>query len=551
MLSAAVAHHQAGRLSEAEAGYRQVLRAKPRQPDALHLLGLIAFQRNRFQDAEDLLRRAIDANGSVAEFHADLGNTLLSAGRPDEAIAACEAALAINPQLANAHYLQGIAQKNRGRIAEAEACYRRSLQFDGDRAEVHNALGNVLMFEDRADEAAAAYRRAVEIRPDYGLPLHGLGTLAARGRIRLADAELTHLRTLLDGDTLAPNDASLIHFALADVLHAAGDYDPAFSHYRKANDSKAEVLRSKGQAFDGPHQRRFVDRVIATYTPESLRKWQAFGADSERPVFVVGMPRSGTTLVERILASHPDIAGVGELVDVGRRVVELQRAIGGVYPNCMARISRPIVDGLVDRHDRLLTDLVGGADEEGTVDEKGTGPICAKHPSGRSGKLDQSPFRPLRVVDKRPTNFNYLGFLSVLYPHARVVHCRRDPRDVCLSCYCQNLKAAFSVSLEGLAFYYRQYERIMEHWRTVGPLPIYDVRYEELVAEPERIAGELIAFCGLAWDPACLDFHQNREAVQSASSLQVRRPVYTSSVARWKRYEKHLGPLLRALKESK
>jgi hypothetical protein len=234
----------------------------------------------------------------------------------------------------------------------------------------------------------------------------------------------------------------------------------------------------------------------------------------ETPIFIVGMPRSGTTLVDQILAAHPQVAAAGELTYIEDLMSDLPRMVG------------------LERSLEVLSAL-----DAATVQAAGQRYWARLQHWGRGAA---------RVTDKMPQNFFYLGLISALFPKARVIHCRRNPLDTCLSCYMHNF-TDFATSLESLGFYYRQYARLMEHWRRVLPMRMHEVQYEELVAQPESASRELIAFCGLEWSATCLAFHERGGAVHTASRLQVRRPIYTSAVERWRRYEKHLQPLQDAL----
>ena len=261
-----------------------------------------------------------------------------------------------------------------------------------------------------------------------------------------------------------------------------------------------------------------MSSLMAAFSGAFFERAAGLGSGSDRPVFIVGMPRSGTTLVEQIISSHPRAAGAGELPDIPWLIQRLPAELGSGagYPGCVEALDRESVQRLAGSYlDRL-----------GLV----------------SATTD-------RVTDKLPMNYMHLGLIAVLFPNAVIVHCKRDPMDTCLSCYFQNFSRdlGFCFDLEDLGFYYRHYETLMAFWAEVLPLCIHDVAYEDLVKNPEDVSRGLIEACGLEWDPRCLSPHKNRRPVKTASSWQVRQPLYKTSVARWKRYEKHLGPLKSSL----
>jgi hypothetical protein len=251
---------------------------------------------------------------------------------------------------------------------------------------------------------------------------------------------------------------------------------------------------------------------------------RGFGLDSERPVFVVGMLRTGTTLVEQILASHPAVHGAGEVPHLGAMVNNMSERLGGSekYPECIKSLSAAAVRVLAGEYEQALDQSIRG----------------------------RQTAEVLRVVDKMPSNYLNLGLIATLFPKARIIHCRRDPVDTCLSCYFQNFQEpiAYTLDLRHLGQYYREYERLMAHWRAVLPVGVFDLAYEELTADLEGVSRCLLDFCGLPWDDRCLRFNESRRIVRTSSALQVRQPVYRSSVGKWKRYEAQLGPLIAALK---
>ncbi len=617
-LTLARQHHQAGRLAEAEALYRGILYEAPRNPDALHLLGVLAYQAGRPQQAIDLIRDALAVDGVNALYHSNLAAAYLAAGRLaatvaharealrlqptlpdahynlavgllgqgrlDEAAAAFAEAIRLNPAhvdarchlggilhhqgklpaavahlreavrvdsghvrsrnalgaallalgqsaaaephlreavrlsptFAEAHSNLGLALRESGRVEEAAQCFRESLRLNPRYAGAHNNLGFTLETQGRVEEARAEFHEALRLDPNNARAFVGLSRLAAAGHYDFSDDEVRRIEALAAQSGRPTDERSRLHFALARLRDRAGAYDEAFAHYRQANELLKDYLRARGAAYDPAAHGRLVDRLIAVCTPDYFGRVRGFGSDSDLPVFVVGMMRSGTTLAEQILASHPRVYGAGELRDIGDLVTNLPRRLGGDYPDCLERLDAETAHALADEYLRHLRQLGGAAD---------------------------------RVVDKMPFNGLHLGLIATLFPRARVVYCRRDPVDTCLSCYFQHLvePQAFTSDLGHLGHYYREYERLMAHYARVLPVPIFELSYEELTGDQEAVSRRLVEFCGLDWDERCLRFHETERVVLTPSTLQVRRPLYRSSVGRWKHYEAHLRPLLEAL----
>jgi tetratricopeptide (TPR) repeat protein len=609
-LEAALAGHKAGQRDRAERLCRKVLRREPHQPDALRLLGVIASERGRHDYAVQLLSRALAGPAASAEAHYSLGNVLRALGRLDEAADEYRAAIALQPDLARAHCnlaamlierdLHGAALEhatraaelmpelaaahiNRGialararRSAEAEAALRRGLAVQADNAQALSELGSVLADLGRLDEAKASHLKAIEFEPNnpfFHLRLgdaHLLGgdpdaceavcrhavSLAPRSApvwSRLAhilrcvgrfDEARSCLRQALELDPELPHayvglavlgeraggEEQLRHlraaladpghpvmvridagFALGRLLDNSDRYDEAFPCFSQANSLYREFLAASGMGYDRAAFREHIDGLIETCRPEVYAAAERDGNPSEMPVLVVGMPRSGTSLVEQIAASHSRVAGAGELRDVGHILAALQDdAQEGAEED--PDLARRLRDGYIAR----LQQIGRGAD---------------------------------RVVDKMPDNIITLGMAALLFPKARVVFCRRDPRDTSLSCYFHRFDQplVWYTDLVDCGSRVLELERLAEHWRGVLPLRMLTIDYEALVADLEGESRRLIEFLGLDWEPACLDFHKTERPVRTASGWQVRQPLFTRSVGRWRKYERHLGPLLQAL----
>jgi len=475
--------HKAGNLPLAEQMYREVLLLDPNQADALNLLGAIANQVGKPEAAIDYVRRALAVQPAEPEFHANLAAAYKAAGDVNAAI----------------------------------THYRETLRFKPDAVGPRAHLSDALMEHGDLEEALTHCLEALRFDRNSALCWCVLGELVGHGRHAFADADIRHLQDLLAGGRLDIHDACLINFTLAAHWERHADYDRAFHCYRLANDLKREVYRRDKKAFDPRKHLGLIDTLIDVFTPELFQRTQCFGADTEVPVFVVGMVRSGTSLVEQILASHPQVFGAGELRDIDQISVELPERIKSraAYPGCLAELTPAVARTVAYSY---LTRL---ARNSGAV---------------------------RRVVDKMPHNFLHLGLIAVLFPRARIVHCRRDPMAVCASAYFQNFKwLPYAASIDDIAFYHRHYERLMAHWQRVLPLPMHEVVYEDMVANQEAVSRNLVSFCGLDWDERCLAFYKSSRPVQTASKLQVRQPVYTRSVGRWKLFESYLQPLRDAL----
>lgn len=572
----------AGDVAQALAHFRRAVQLDPQMVEARSNLGQLLLEQNQPQEALAHCREAVRLRPEFAEAQNNLGNVLRDLGRLSEAKACYAEALRLNPRLALAHNNMGQALQEEGHLQEALTWYQRSLQLDANSARVLCNLGSALEELDETDEAVRCYERAMQLAPDYAEAYSGLGWVkheeghydeaqslyrraidlqpnlaaahcnlgtlleelsdfdgaersfrealqhnprhaAARAQLstlrrsKLSEADLAALRQLLADPDLSDAKRASLHFALAQVLDARQVYEEAAEHLHHANALALAEWHKRGQGYDPAAHSQFVAAMMATCTPAFFERVRGFGLDTERPIFIVGLPRSGTTLTEQILASHSQVFGAGEL-RLAREEFEAipgARDSGSGVLEGLRQLDRPTACRLAQQHlDRLRA-------------------------------LDASS---LRVADKMPDNYLYLGLLATLFPKAKFIHCRRDLRDVAISCWMTNFRQIrWASDPEHVALRFQEYERLMEHWRQVLPVPLLEVSYEETVADLEGVARRLVAWCGLEWEPACLSFHEGKRPVRTASVTQVRQPVYTKSVARWKHYERPLAPLLSRL----
>jgi hypothetical protein len=395
-----------------------------------------------------------------------------------------------------------------GRYDQAIEAFQRALALDPENPLATGGLSAAL-------ERSGQHERARDIlRPllDRGNRHPQLvGAFAAVARHTGEEMRAVELIEEAISGTSSTSARIDLHFAAGDLLDRMKHYDQAFRHYEQAN-------AQCGYVYDPVIAERELERLISFFSAQAQARRPRASNRSELPVFIVGMPRSGTTLVEQILASHGEVRAGGELEVMPGIVSDLPKLTGdpAAYPECLGALTRRNIEQPARRYIAALAEIGMGAS---------------------------------RVTDKLPHNFLSLGLIDLLLPSARVIHCVRDPVDTCLSNYFKRMSAnhPYTANLEHLGHYYRVYQRLMAHWRSVLRIRMHEVRYEELVSDPETEIRRLLDFCGLPWDERCLSFHENRRSVATPSYDQVRRPMYNQSVQRWRHYEAHLGPLLKAL----
>ncbi len=374
-------------------------------------------------------------------------------------------------------------------------------------------MGVTLTELGRIDEAIASFKNALRFNPKQAESLRQLAGLL---RGKLPDAYCTLLEQRLAATDLDDADRIKLQYGLAEVCDAKGEYDRAVALLREANALALRLRRQKGHAYNPHEAARFVANLMEAFTPAFFERMRGFGLETERPVFIVGLPRSGTTLTEQILAAHSQIHGAGELTLARRDFLAL-----GAQPN-----------------DDSVFSALGGLGGE----------VFRRQAQWHLDQLAALNATAARVVDKMPDNYFYLGLLAAQFPRAKFIHCRRDLRDVAVSCWFTNFRDFYwACDPDHIASRFQQYQQMMDYWYKVLPVSILEIQYEETVTDLPSAARRLIDWCGLDWEPACLAFHEGKKPVRTASVAQVRKPVYTKSVARWQNYERHLGPLFAAL----
>jgi tetratricopeptide (TPR) repeat protein len=499
------------RPDEAIAHFKEALRLVPDDADALRHLGDLLQAIHHQEEAIDRYRQALAIRPNDAALCSRLATTLQASGRPTEVIALCQQALALNPHAAEAHGALGRALTELNRNEEAIAHFKASLAVAPDHAETHNNLGVALQLLGLAEEAATAYQTAIRLAPTSVMTHFNLASVKSFG---VGDPRLDALEALAkDADTLGEDDRVALEFALAKAFSDLDERSRSFHHLREGNARKRRQI-----VYDEPAIMKFFQRIATTFTPALMRE-KGRGEPSGLPVFVVGMPRSGTTLIEQILASHSEVFGAGEREDLNQAVLMhfgLRKAAAS-FPECLS-----------------------------TVTPETLRQFAAHYLEG----IKESTPRAQRVVDKMPLNFLFVGLIHLALPNARIIHACRDPVDTCFSCFSLLFAGnqPFAYDLGELGRYYRAYEMLMAHWRTVLPQGVMiDVNYEDVVADLETQARRMVAHCDLDWQPQCLDFYKTQRGVRTASSTQVRQPIYRHALGRSRHYQEFLEPLLQAL----
>lgn len=489
-----------GAYAEALACYEELVKLSPRHAVGLNNLGTALFELGRYNAADLHYRQALRIQPDYADAYSNLGAILMLREDYAEAEQTLRLALKMNPRLVEARVNLGLTLALSSRLRDARIHFEKALRLEPHHADAFFGMSLIARAEGRFDQATALLERALRARP--GMP-KALAALARLRKMTARDAGwLANAEKVAAGGIKASEEANL-RYAIGKYYDDVGDFRQAFYSYERAN----TLFKSIAEPYDRDEHARFVEVMIRGHAPGTVAANHG-GSASRKPVFVVGMPRSGTSLVEQMIASHPAAKGVGELEYWGNAVHEHEASIKA------GSLEDSVRKKLAEDYMRLLESKSGDA---------------------------------LRVVDKTSFNSDYLGVIHSVFPNARVIYMQRDPVDTCLSCYFQSFSWSmnFTRDLSDLADYYHLHERLMAHWRAVlPPGTMLEVPYEELVADQEGWSRKIMDFVGLEWHSAVLDFQHTQRSVLTASFWQVRQKMYKESVGRWRNYEKFIGPLL-------
>ena len=535
-----------GRLKEASNAFRKALKLLPDHPMLLNNVGNVLQLQGEHAAALNWFEKAIKKDPNNVEAYGNLGNVLRALDKPDEAVTAYKRALQINPESADIFYNLGVvlveldeaeeaihyfnqvlrinpgdinarlglgnAYSAQGDLNTATAEYHQAIDLDPANVKAYKELGNTLSDHGEIEKSIAAHRKALEINPTYA---EAYWALSKNRKFTEYDDDIKAMESLLNDKTVSVDDRTRLGFALGKAYEDLGDYDKSMAFVINAT-----RLKRNSYDYSLAATRKQFAQIKAVFTPDFLASRADVGDPDPTPIFIVGMPRSGTSLVEQILASHPDVHGAGELKELGKVLESTRSKRGG-------KNDEPIPRELPEMNPEAFADL------------------------GRQylDRIRQLAPESRFITDKMPHNFLRIGFIRMILPNARIIHCTREPMDNCLSIFKTRLKNGhgYADDLTELGQYYRLYLDLMNYWNEILPGFVTEQSYEALVSDPQQQVSRLLLLCDLDWNDACLQFHETRRKVKTASNAQVRRPIYDNSVELWKRYEKQLQPLRVAL----
>jgi tetratricopeptide (TPR) repeat protein len=532
--------------SEAALGnYAKALNSKPDALEVLDNYGRALSILGRREEAIEQFKKALSLNFNYAPAHSCLGKAYAEAGQPESALQEFKKALQIDSKLAEAHVGMGVLNCGSGGLEDAEFHFNEALRVEKKNFVAYVGLANVKRYTGEYDkglelikqaemlnkddhiiagikanlleqkgEKEQAYNILNKLIDDNNMNSQGVAVFSRLSRsYDRSDEAIALIDSFIEKDTTDVTDKQALMYAAGDLLDKLGRYDEAIGYYHKANASMDITC-------DRENYTRQHDELIKCFSKEALDKMPRADTGSSRPIFVLGMPRSGTTLTEQIIATHSDVFGAGELhyiKQLDHSLRDTKSAAGKKY--------NEIIEGL---DQKKLSDM-------------------AKVYLNKLNKLDS---KSKHVIDKMPHNFLLIGLISLLFPNARIINCRRNPLDNCLSIYFQSFiwSHDYALDLSDVGFFYNEYERMMKHWEEVIDIPILTVQYEDMIQDQEAMSRKLLEFCGLEWDESVMKFYDSKRDVGTASYDQVRQPIYQSSKERWKNYEKHITPLIEELK---
>ena len=495
-----------GQTEEAEKICRQVLREHPNEVDAMRLLASIANKLEQRDDAIVLLERAVELKPKFAGAWADLAETYTESEKFGEALDAVQRVIKLQPNMPFGHMIRGSILGKKDDHEGAINAFKEALEIEPDHIGSNMGLGNTLKTIGRYDEAVKSYKKCIEAQPLFSEAYWSLANLKTYS---FDDDEIKNMEKHVQSQDLTPASKAFFHIAIANAKEKQMKYGEAWYHFHTGNE-----LRRTSEIYDSVTTQVTHDALIETFDEEFVNSTKGSGCQSDAPIFILGLPRSGSTLIEQILASHSQVEGTRELPDIsllGRRLTK-SKPPGIKYPDAVKHMT----------------------DEEKT--EYGESYL----ETSKRYRTDKP-----RFIDKMPNNFAHIGFIKTILPNAKIINAKRHPLDSCVSSFKQLFYKgqSWSYDLFEIGEYYLEYERMMDHWHSLYPGEIYDIQYENIVNNQEDESRALIQYCGLDWEDSCLKFYENKRSVNTASSEQVRQPIYKGAMYAWKNYESEIGAL--------
>lgn len=502
---------ETGTIEHAVKSYQQAVSLQPESTKALHALGSVYLKSKMWPDASDIYARLLELDSTDSLCISNLGIALSRAYQYERLIALLKPVALNKPNEIKPNYYVALAHIEVGEVEDALIFYNRVINIQSDHPEAAVGVASIYSFKGMYQEALDTILPLTKNRQDVAGVALAFAAIAPRFNLHVEAMKL--LERHVDSLTLSDHTRAKVAVALGNLYDKSGNYEQAFEYIKRGNSYNLH-------GFNRENHIKGIEILEKLYTEDSITSLPVSGSESIQPIFIVGMPRSGTTLIEQILASHTQVFGAGELKYIQNICFELHemQINGKAFPFCMTYVSPEELLRLANNYLGHLNRLSDGAP---------------------------------RVTDKIPTNHLYLGLIYQLFPNAKVIHIKRDPMDTCVSCYCQFFSGAYpyTYDLDDLGFYYRSYERLMRLWKKVLPLEVLDVSYEKLVGDQENITHKILDFCELSWDQACLEFHKTNRIVATASTDQVREPMNSGAIGKWRRFENHVDVLADALEK--
>jgi len=497
-----------GQYQDSLACYDIAIKLKPDYVGAYNNRGGAFQQLKRYNESIESYDKAIELKPDYADAYNNKGTTLQEMMYYDDALSHYNKATELNPYYADAYVNQGNIYHEIKRYDEALGSYHNAIKLRPDHAEAYNNLSNTLASKGEMDEAEKMLRHALSLNKNYLTPWFRLTNI--RKYSNADHPDIKNIQDLLQNPAISQRDRGFLCFSLGKVFDDCGKYDEAFEYYRQANE-----INNRMVSYNPDKATDITNQIIETFNHDLIKQSSAFASASKSPIFILGMPRSGTTLMASILSNHPSIKTAGELPTILDFTVHLPALLGTStpYPQAVNELTPAAAAQMINDYEKRL-------------------------------RRDIEPAIPY-IIDKQPLNFRYIGFISMLFPNALIIHCKRHPLDTCLSNYFQRFTQYYNYSfdLANIGHFYNEYFRLMEHWRQVLPNKMVEVSYEDMVNNTEQPTRHILDALKLEWNDRCLSPHTNPCAVETASQWQVRQPIYKQSVERWQHYEKFLTPL--------